>query len=101
MAVVVSVSLSCHPDATSAELICQDDGWFVWFVRPESRDSDFFTREDVGGDIDAHALHHPGNIERYFESRLKAAGYVDVTRRSSGVGVQGVVVWDFTPTAVP
>ena len=77
---MLRVTLAFHPDASSVELIHQQDGWLLWFFRPTLKEYQFFTREDVGGDIDDHALNNPGNIARYFESRLKAAGYEGVSR---------------------
>jgi len=97
--VVVLVTLSFHPDATSAELIRQEDGWLVVFVRSDTRDIEFFTKDDVGGDIDNHALHNHANIVRYFESRLKAAGYEWATRRLRAMTGNVVAIWDLTPPA--
>jgi hypothetical protein len=91
------VTLAFHSDALSAELIYQQDGWLLWFFRPKLNEYQFFTREDVGGDIDDHTLNNPGNIVRYFESRLKAAGYEGVTRRSTATDAAVVAIWDFTP----
>lgn len=91
------MAVTFHPDATSAELIHQEDGWLLWFFRPKVNEYQFFTREDVGGDIDDHALNNPGNIARYFESRLKAAGYERVVRRSTATAAAVVAIWDLTP----
>lgn len=99
MTAVVSVSVSFHVDATSAELIRQEDGWLVVFIRSQTQDVEFFTRDEVGGDIDNHALHNHANIVRYFESRLKAAGYQWAIRRSKVVSGNLVAIWDLTPPA--
>jgi hypothetical protein len=92
---MVNVSLTFHPDATSAELIHQHDGWLLWFFRPTVNKYEFFTKADVGDDLSPNALNNPGNIARYFESRLKVAGY-GVTRRSSAGSGDVVAVWDLT-----
>jgi len=89
------VALSFYADATSAELIPDDGGWFVSFVRPSANKCQFFTKDDVCDDLGPRALKNQGNVIRYFESRLKAAGYIGVTRRTRATGVEVAAVWDF------
>ena len=96
---MVNVALSFHPDATSAELIHQQDGWLLWFFRPTINKYEFFTKADVADDISERALRNEGSVARYFESRLKAAGYEGVTRLSSASSGDVVAVWDLTPSA--
>lgn len=92
------MSPTFHPDAVMVELRRHQDGWFVWFVRPHVRDFEFFTRGDVGEDIDARALNNEGNVVRYMESSLKAVGYKGLSRRPTVVGDDVAAVWDVSPT---
>jgi hypothetical protein len=95
---VVLVSPTFHPDAVMVELRRHQDGWFVWFVRPNTCDAQFFAKSDVGEDIDARALINEGNVVMYIESCLRAAGYKGVSRRSAAVGVDVAAVWDVGPS---
>lgn len=90
------VAPSFHPDAVSAELMHQEDGWFLWFVLGQARVFDFITKESVREDIGDRAVKHERSVVRYLESRLKSAGYEGVTHRPNVVGrADTVAVWDF------
>ena len=97
MVAVVLVSPTFYPDAVMVELRRHEDGWFLWFVRPHMRDFEFFARSDVGEDIDALALINEGNVVRYMESRLRAAGYKGISRRPTVLEANVAAVWDLTP----
>jgi hypothetical protein len=96
---VVLVSPTFYPDAVMVELQRHEDGWCVWFVRPHMRESQFFKRSDIGEDIDERALINEGNVVRYMESCLRAAGYRGISRRSTVVGGDVAAIWDLEPTA--
>jgi hypothetical protein len=95
---VLFVSPSYHPDASSAELVHQQDGWLLWFVLGQPRVFDFFPREWVRDDIGKRALRNERRDVQYVESRLKAVGYQGVSRRPSLVqGADIAAAWDFAP----
>lgn len=63
-----------HPDAIMVELGRHEDGWFVWFLGPHTRDFEFFTRSDVGEDVGERAVKSEGNVVWHVQSCLRAAG---------------------------
>jgi hypothetical protein len=97
LVVVVLVSPTFHPDADSAELRRQEDGWSLVFVRPHEREHQIFTKNEVGEDIGERAVRNEGNVVRYVQSCLRAAGYRSIRRRRIDPSCEIVAVWDLTP----
>jgi len=94
---VVLVSPTFHPDADSVELHRHKDGWSLLFVRPHGRENQLFTKNEVGEDIGERAVRNEGNVVRYVQSCLRAAGYKSIRRRPTDLSAEVVAVWDLTP----
>ena len=97
--VVVLVSPTFHPDADSVELHRHKDGWSLSFVRPLGREHQLFTKNEVGEDIGERAVKNEGNVVRYVQSCLRAAGYGSIRRRPTDCSAEVVAVWDLPPVA--
>jgi hypothetical protein len=97
---VVLVAPTFHSDAISIELRRREQGWDVCFVGTQERESEFFSRAAVRDDIGDRAVKNEGNVVRYVESCLRAAGYRSIARRPTGAKMEVAAVWDLvTPTA--
>jgi hypothetical protein len=97
LVVVVLVSPTFHPDADSVELHRHKDGWSLSFVRPHGREHQLFTTQEVGEDIGERAVKNEGNVVRYVQSCLRAAGYEGISRRPTDFEADVVAVWDLAP----
>jgi len=95
---MVLVAPTFHADAIAAELRRREDGWDVRFIRPRGCHCEFFSRDTVRGDIGARAVKNEGNVVRYVESCLRAAGYRAITRRPTVIDPEIAAVWDLMPS---
>jgi hypothetical protein len=95
---MVLVAPTFHSDGVSAELRRREDGCEVRFIRPRGCHSEYFSRDTVRGDIGARAVKNEGNVVRYVESCLRAAGYGGISRRPTVVNAEIAAVWDLMPS---